>query len=87
MARKESPENQLAAIATVAAIGLVLVQTITDHRPSSSPAYASREASESRCPEPLAGLRSAASPAVSASTVRVNCVQAPKTNRGRVNAG
>jgi hypothetical protein len=87
MARKESPENHLAAIAAVAAISLVLVQTITDRSPSTSPAYGSRSPAETSCTPAGSALTSSAVPAATASRVRVNCLQVPETTRARVGAG
>jgi hypothetical protein len=72
MARKESPENHLAAIAAVAAICLVLVQTITDGVPSTTQ-RATRAAAERSCTRSSAAV---AAPQVSAaSRVQVNCRQ------------
>jgi hypothetical protein len=73
MARKESPENHLAAMATVAAIALVLVQTFTDRVPSRTHLYETRVSSEPSCTR-LMG-RAIVIGAPSAAGVTRNCLQ------------
>jgi hypothetical protein len=83
MARKESPENHLAAIAAVAAISLVLVQTITDRAPSSSQRYATRVAAEPSCTRSITAVTVGAIGATTASPVHGNCRQTPRNTGSR----
>ena len=72
MARKESPENHLATIAAVAAISLVLIQTITDGAPSTH--RATRDAAAPSCTRSTAAAPTN-SRHVTTTRVRVNCQQ------------
>ena len=73
MARKQSPENHLAAMATVAAIALVLVQTLTDRAPSRPHRYETRVTSEPSCGRLIAQRVGIDAPSVSGGTR--NCLQ------------
>jgi hypothetical protein len=73
MARKESPENHLATIAAVAAISLVLIQTITDGVPSTH--RATRAAAAPSCARSTAAVAANSVHVPTAPRVRINCLQ------------
>jgi hypothetical protein len=75
MPRKESPENQLAAIAAAAAISLVLVQTVTDLVPLD---LRSQPSATEPCTRPILARNSETLRAATASGVRVNCLSRQK---------
>ena len=71
MPRKESPENQLAAIAAAAAISLVLVQTVTDRMPLD---LRTQPSAAEPCTRPILARNTETMRAATASGVRVNCL-------------
>jgi hypothetical protein len=86
MARKESPENHVAAIAAVAAISLVLIQTITDRVLSGPRSHASSAAADA-CTRPISARNAETISAAIGSQVRVNCLQSPKARGDRLGPG
>jgi hypothetical protein len=75
MPRRESPENQLAAIAAAAAISLVLLQTVTDRVPLD---LRSQPSSAEPCTRPILAHNTETIHAATASAVRVNCLSRQK---------
>jgi hypothetical protein len=75
MPRKESPENQLAAIAAAAAISLVLVQTLSDRVPLH---VHSRPSAAEPCTRPILARNTETMRAPTASGVRANCLSREK---------
>ena len=57
MARRESPEHHLTAIAAVAAISLVLVQTISDRPSSAGAGHIAASPAEVSCDRLMAAAR------------------------------
>ena len=94
MARRESPAHHLIAIASVAAISLVLVQTITERMPSTSSALALRSTADPSCARPITGVvpeaiavpRVQSSARDAASSARANCFRRFKS-ADRLGAG
>lgn len=94
MARRESPASHLAAIAAVATVSLVLVQTISERVPSSSGSFAMRPA-EVSCDRAItvdgSGYKGSAhlqsSRSGTALPVRANCFQRSRITGERFDKG
>jgi hypothetical protein len=86
MARKESPENHMAALAAAAAISLVLIQTITD-RVLSGPASNAGSSAADACTRAISSRNAATISGASASRVNGNCLQPPKAGGDRLGSG
>ena len=95
MARRESPEHHLTAIAAVAAISLVLAQTINDRPSSLAPSQAAVSPAEVSCDSLIgAGARHAGAVSRASAerpstvdTTRASCFQGSRRANRRIGAG